>query len=578
LALNSVLAAVRNRNMREYYHTMGSNHLRYIYIGLITIISMKKICILFAFLLLFCTIHAQDPDFIVQEENVEVTIYYNSTVEIWYYLTIKTTQGPQNGIFLGIPKESIYDYAASQDGQMLKVEKQPTQLKIWFLDPAQSGDVTEMKVSFLINDLIYPDEEGRLGIEFYPAFWDAQRTEVLRVKFILPEGCDISEVGNYPATAENRGMEGGKAFVYFERQNLDPGYKFRCGVSFPEKYITAAPEKTAAPSKPSEGLGTGTLLICGAFFLLFIIGIILFFYTVAKKLKYTSPKMLMESLGARKDLDPVEAAYVLDAHPLKLVNLMLLGLVRKGAIRILDWGPVKAEVLQQRRKEEAFNCPNCGAPLDSALELQFCEYCGSEVRLSGSLTYYENQFLLNCIKEDGTLNDTAVAEVLESLYKKVDVKMTGYSRKETADFYRDQIKNYWTDIESATAEDRYKLFGDKVGWLMADPQFDENTQKSFEGIDTPYIPSSWWLWYNLGKASSGKDFSEAISEARKNVEDKSGLNKKTLEKNWEKHAVPGKPSAKVSHAHKSCVCACVSCACACACVSCACACASGGGF
>jgi len=65
---------------------------------------------------------------------VEVTINNDSTIEIWYYLTIKTTRGPQNGVYLSIPTDSIYDYAASQNGQMLKVEKESSRLRIWFLD------------------------------------------------------------------------------------------------------------------------------------------------------------------------------------------------------------------------------------------------------------------------------------------------------------------------------------------------------------------------------------------------------------------------------------------------------------
>ncbi|MBU7030147.1 MAG: hypothetical protein HXS48_24655 [Theionarchaea archaeon] len=214
---------------------------------------MKKSTFLVIFLLLSCLIYAQEPDFVVQEENVEVTIYNDSIIEIWYFLTVKTTKGPQNGIYLGIPTNAISDYAASQNGHMLTVEKESDRLKIWFLDEVQSGAVTELKVSFTAEGMIYPDEEGRLGMEFYPAWWDNQRTEVLRVKFILPEGCDISEVGNYPATAENRGMEGGRAFVYFERANLSPGYTFKCGVSFPEEYITeSVRESDAYPAENPE--------------------------------------------------------------------------------------------------------------------------------------------------------------------------------------------------------------------------------------------------------------------------------------------------------------------------------------
>ena len=540
---------------------------------------MKK-CVMLLMMVSFflcVSIQAQSPEFFLEEENVEVTIYNDSTVEIWYFLTIHTTKGPQRGIYLGIPNESIYDFAASQNGQLLRVEKESEALKIYFLDEAQSGDVTELKVSFLVQGMVYPDTEGRLGMEFIPAYWNDQRLDVLRVKFILPEGCDISDVGNYPATAENRGMEGGKAFVYFERANLTPGYTFRCGVSFPEQYIVASPPPVVTEKPVSQGPDRG-IICCAVFFLLFAIGIIIIFVTIYKKMKYVSPKMEMESLGARKDLDAVEAAYVLDAHPLKLVNLILLNLVKKGAVKILSWGPVTVEILEAARKEESFNCPNCGAPLNPAVELQFCEYCGSEIRLSGAMTYYENEFLLTVITPEGTLQDESIPKVLETLYRKVDSKLMGYSRKKTADHYREQIDKYWADIQTATEEDRYQLFGDKVGWLMADPQFDSKTKDTLGNVGTPYTPSSWWIWYNLGRAANGKEFSESISKARENVEEKSGLSKKSLEKSWEKHATPGRPSARVSHAHKGCVCACVNCACACACVSCACACASGGGF
>ena len=536
---------------------------------------MKKYIACITLLLLFCSVQAQGPEFTVKEENVEVYINNDATVEIWYYFTIETTRGPQRGIYVGIPTNAIFEYAGSQNGRMLTVEKETDRLKVFFLDEVQTGAVTEIKVSFIAEGMIYPDEAGRLGVEFIPTWYDDSKTEVLRVKFILPEGCDISEVGNYPATAENRGMEGGRAFVYFERANLSKGYQFMCGVSFPEQYVVPAETRVPVEEKAAPGINT---MCCFAFILLFVIGAFIVFYTIAKKIKYMAPKLEMESLGARKDLDPVEAAYVLDGHPLKLVNLILLSLVKKGAIRILEWGPVKAEILEVRKETKAFNCPNCGGPLDSALELQFCQYWGREIRLSGNLTYYENPFLLTCIKKDGTLDQDSVTQVLETLYKKVDAKLSGYSRVKTAEFYKGQIQQYWADIHTATEEDRYNLFGERVDWLMSDPDFDKKTRDNFGGLSTPYTPSSWWIWYNLGKASNGDEFSESISKARKNVEDKSGLSKNSLEKNWEKHATPGRPSTKVSHAHKSCVCACVSCACACACVSCACACASGGGF
>lgn len=215
---------------------------------------MKRSIILVVFLLLFSSVYAQEPEFIVKEENVEIYICNDATVEIWYYFTIETTKGPQRGIYIGIPTNDVFDYAASQNGRMLKIEKETNRLKIYFLDEVQTGVITEIKVSFLAEGMIYPEEAGRLGMEFIPTWWDHQKVDILRVKFFLPEGCDISEVGNYPETAENRGMENGRAFVCFERANLNPGYTFRCGVSFPEAYIASVESHTVPEDSENPGI------------------------------------------------------------------------------------------------------------------------------------------------------------------------------------------------------------------------------------------------------------------------------------------------------------------------------------
>lgn len=200
-------------------------------------------------LILFLVFVANGPEFIVEEEIVEVTINTDSSVEIWYSFTIHTTKGPQKGIYIGIPTESIYDCVASQAGKALKVEKESYRLKIWFLEEVQSGTVTELDVQFTAEGIFHPDEEGRLSLEFFPAWWENQRTDVLRVKFILPEGCPISEVETSPET-DNAGMENGRAFVYFERVDVDPGYRFRYSVTFPEEYITITAEPSTVPVEP----------------------------------------------------------------------------------------------------------------------------------------------------------------------------------------------------------------------------------------------------------------------------------------------------------------------------------------
>ncbi|MBU7026494.1 MAG: hypothetical protein HXS48_06095 [Theionarchaea archaeon] len=177
---------------------------------------MKK-SVIILFFLLFSSVQAQ-PEFVVQEETVEATINSDATVDILYHFTIKTTEGPQRGIYLSIPTGSISNYAASQSGQSLKVERERYRLKIWFSKKAQSGDITELDVRFTAEGLIYP-HEGRLRIDFYPGWWEYQKVDILTVTFVLPEGCSISEVDTSPA-AETQGMENGKAFIYFERADI----------------------------------------------------------------------------------------------------------------------------------------------------------------------------------------------------------------------------------------------------------------------------------------------------------------------------------------------------------------------
>ncbi|KYK29208.1 MAG: hypothetical protein AYK19_19985 [Theionarchaea archaeon DG-70-1] len=106
---------------------------------------MKK-SVIILFFLLFSSVQAQ-PEFVVQEETVEATINSDATVDILYHFTIKTTEGPQRGIYLSIPTGSISNYAASQSGQSLKVERERYRLKIWFSKKAQSGDITELELS-----------------------------------------------------------------------------------------------------------------------------------------------------------------------------------------------------------------------------------------------------------------------------------------------------------------------------------------------------------------------------------------------------------------------------------------------
>lgn len=198
-------------------------------------------------LFILLAISAEEPGFTIKEEHVTTTINADTTVHFWYHFTIHTTEGPQRGIYLGIPTDAVREYTATQAGKPLKIEKELGRLKIWFLKEAQSGDTTELQVRFTAEGLLYRNN-SRAVLEFYPCWWERQSVDNLRVTVVLPKGCPLSEVESSPAT-DTSGTENESA-LFYEKNQLDPGYKLQITVSFPHQYIT--PLSTTQTELPSQ--------------------------------------------------------------------------------------------------------------------------------------------------------------------------------------------------------------------------------------------------------------------------------------------------------------------------------------
>ena len=521
-------------------------------------------------------------DFTVDEQSVELHVYEDWSVQVWYTLAITTTEGPHNGIYLGIPDSNICEYAASSGSSMLLVEQTTYNggdvLKIYFPETAYAGDTTEILISFWAFDRIFPDEtdDTYQGVYFIPATWDGRAIAHQSVTYILPAGVTSSTV-KFTPNPQNMAMTD-RLEVYYERSYATPE-SFATNVLFPASVLVPEDEKRENPCKGGGG-GIPIALIAGlAAAFVAIIAILVFVAKAARKggpkrKPYQKPELSMESLGVRKDLDTVEAAVLLDAHPVKIVNLIVLGLVKKGKAMVDSWGPLTLSLIEEKEHMEDVKCPNCGAPVRPDVDLQTCDYCGSEIRTRGRPTYYENQFLLHALTKGGTLDEKGLTIALTNLSKRVAEKMRGYNRKDSAAFYEERVASSWGDVKTATDEEKYRVFGEDLGWLMLDKDYDTKVDETFGGLGTSWTPASWWVWYNLGRASSvgGREFADKAKVTNSTSDTRFGIKSDKLK------AAIAAPVA-VAHAHKSgCACACVNCACACACVSCACACAGGGGF
>jgi hypothetical protein len=338
------------------------------------------------------------------------------------------------------------------------------------------------------------------------------------------------------------------------------------GVSYPK---LAGWQYEAQPSGGvtfPQNFGPGILLI--GFIVFIFVGIII----VIRKKPYLLPRISMESLGIRRGLTAVEASYLLDLPPTKIVTEILYSLLHKRAIWVESTNPsIKLKIMPD-----------------------FQDKTGTA---ETPLRYYEIDFL-GAINEDGTLDEERLAEAIGYLENEVEEKMSGYCRLDTVDYYNSIVTKAWEQVEQAgTPELASKAYDEQLLWLLLDPDQKARTEAAFR--DKVFEPSPLWFWYwygyhhyhphpaympNIGTpAQSGKpptipgaDFANNIAAA---MEKTSGNFVVSIEK-FANALVPvsagGKASSAPAHGGASCVCACAACACACACVSCACACAGGG--
>ena len=519
-------------------------------------------------------------DFDVDEQSVEIEIYEDWSLQIWYHLVITTTDGPHNGIYLGIPDANICDYAASVGGSLLRVEQTTYNggdvLKIYFPETAYAGDTTELLVSFWAFDRIFPDQtdDANVGVFFIPATWDGKSIGHQTVTYKLPQGVTSSDIKFVPNPQNMQFTD--RLEVFYERYDTLPE-TFETNVLFPLSALVPEDEKRTNPCEGGGGFPVALLVGVLVAIIAVIIALALVFKAVfggGKKRQYHKPELAMESLGVRKDLDTVEASVLLGAHPVKVTNLIVLGLVKKGKAIVDSWGPLTLSITEEEDGTEDVKCPNCGAPIQPDVTVQKCGYCGSEIKMMGKPTYYENQFVLHALKKDGTLDEKGLHIALTNLSKRVNEKMRGYNRTDSVTYYEEKVAAAWGDVNNATDEEKYRVFGDDLEWLMLDKDYEDKVDGTFRGLDTRWMPASWWVWYNLGRSSSmsGSEFADKAKTTNSTSDTRFGVKSDKLK------AALAAPVA-VAHAHKSgCACACVNCACACACVSCACACAGGGGF
>jgi hypothetical protein len=536
--------------------------------------------------------YAQDYSFSLDREVVDVWISRDGSVALEYWFTFTCDQGNYHiaAVDVGLPTGDyrLSDIRGDVDGRPIdRVDsdyegKGEHGVAVWLGGATiRSGETATVHVVVdRVGGMVYQDDDDAeyASTEFSPTWFGSSfvhGSTDLMVRFHLPEGVQPEEPrwhlspSGWPYDEPDTALDqDGRVLYTWHHSTADPDRQYIFGASFPRRYV----DEGAIQKPPSalEKLITGVFgfvssVLCSPVpcFFAFFAAIMAFssWSQRRRKMQYLPPSMKVEGVGIKRGLTAVEAAILLETPLDKVLTMILFGLLKKGAVTVLDDDPLKL---------------------------------GASDPLPGDLNHYEEKFL-QAIQKDKTLGEKELRSTMTGLIKAVNSKMKGFSRKETVAYYQDIVRRAWMQVEGAdTPEVRSKRFDEGLEWTMLDKDFDDRTQRAFS-TGPVYLPM-WWGYHRpwshaaarAGAGSAGTRAPSTGSAPRlptlpgaafaatvvrgiegtssrivRSVTDfTSGVTSVT-------NPLP-KPSSSGGRSGGS------GCACACACAGCACACAGGG--
>jgi hypothetical protein len=529
-----------------------------------------------AFALLLTTLTRPAPaawsgTYHLKQEWVKIWIRQDGRIDLFYNISLTLDSGDNiNYVTVGQPNSDFtIGEAKDQNGNPLDTSYgDSTHVKVVLHKSLSAGQTVWFTVMTNVAHMIYLDtmNQGNVGMKFIPMWWSQARINDLRVLIVLPPNVTIEQVKTLEGVNWNGTQQDeGKWAVFFEKQDLAPNEQYPVGVSFPKEYVQNYETQATGLVAFFQQYGPALLVL-----LVLIVAVVAVALAVRKR-AYLMPTISMETLGIRRGLTAVEASYLLDMKPTKIVTEILYSLLQKRAVWAESTAPsIKLKIMPP-----------------------FQNRTGTK---ETPLRYYEIDFL-HTLKEDGTLDEERLAQTIMNLRNTVEEKLRGYCRRDTIDYYRKVAEKAWEQVEQAGTPDlASKAYDEQLLWLFLDPNYQTRTQTAFH--DRAFEPSPLWLWYwysyqnyhphptyrpnvetpaQAAKPPSipGAEFANSIANAVEGTSNNIVVN---LEK-FANSIVPmpaAKSSTEPAHHNADCVCACAACACACACVSCACACAGGG--
>jgi len=520
---------------------------------------------------------AQDYSFNVQENRVNVYVEQDGTVYVTYDLTFVPDPGshPIDVVDVGLPNDTyrLSDIQASINGVPLTgISDSPyvdsgvaVELGPNTIQPGQTGT---LHVEARVRDLVYPDtkDDEYASFEFAPTWFDSQFVHGatrLEVNLHLPPGVTAEEPRYHGEEFTTAGFQDDRVVYTWVKEDARGDQEYVYGASFPRQYVAEGVVQTP----PAFNLNLGGLCSSPGFFIVLLpiawllIGLVGKRARNQRRMEYLPPAVSVEGTGIKRGLTAVEAAVLLEAPLNKIVTMILFGLVKKGVITVQSEKPLKVKVADPLPKDV-------------------------------KLWYYERRFL-KAVGAGGKLDEEELREMIIDLIGDVNKKLTGFSRKETKEYYQDIAARAWQQVEAA---DTPEVLGDRWGegleWTMIDDDGDDRTRRVFH--DRPVVLPHWWWGYRPWVAHAGPGMPSAPSPAGAGtpvtlptlpgadfantvvggIENASNTVVSSVEGFTRGVANTTNPPPKSSSSSSSS--GGYSCACACACAGCACACAGGG--
>ena len=181
-----------------------------------------------------------------------------------------------------------------------------------------------------------------------------------------------------------------------------------------------------------------------------------------RKMQYLPPKIAIEGMGIKRGLTAVEAAILMEVPLDKVMTMILFGVLKKNAAKVVTKEPLKLELTN--------------APPDG-------------------LNPYETEFLKAFDNTTAAERKKRLQAMTITLVESVSNKMKGFSRKETVAYYKDINDRAWKQVEDAqTPELKSETYDKYMEWTMLDKDYEDRTREVFHS--GPVFVPMWWGRYD----------------------------------------------------------------------------------